>query len=198
LLLFSPEVLVFLFYMITDPRTAPSGRRPRAVYAVSIGLLAALLIAPMQTEYASKVALLSSLAIVCLAVPILQALPQPAHVSRIATSAAAGGVAAFLGVVFLANSTMPAVAQALAHGQLPPISILPSPGVQTKLSEPTARQIAYALLAARPSATAAAMQVHLEQGAGQSPPVAVVQLGGRTYRLHQLVTGAWALDNPRR
>src|SRR3954453_13300989 len=66
-LLTSPEVLVFLFYMITDPKTAPRGRRPRLVYAVSIGLLAALLIAPMQTEWASKVALLTSLAIVCVA-----------------------------------------------------------------------------------------------------------------------------------
>src|SRR6185312_5278657 len=36
----SPEVLVFLFFMITDPRTAPKGPRARVVYAVSIGLLA--------------------------------------------------------------------------------------------------------------------------------------------------------------
>src|SRR5207244_2432816 len=45
-LLTSPEVLVFLFFMITDPRTAPRGGGPRAAYAVSVGLLAALLIAP--------------------------------------------------------------------------------------------------------------------------------------------------------
>jgi Na+-translocating ferredoxin:NAD+ oxidoreductase RnfD subunit len=195
-LLTSPEVLVFLFYMITDPKTAPSGDRPRLVYAVSIGLLSALLIAPMQTEYASKVALLSSLAIVCVAGAVLQALPRPVHLSRVATTAAAAGVAAFLGVVFLANSTMPAVAQPLLGGRLPPISILPSSGVQTQLTEPTAKQIAYALLAARPTATGTTLQVHLEQGTGQSPPVGIVRLGGRTYRLHQLVTGAWALATP--
>ena len=63
----SPEVLVFLFFMITDPKTAPRGGRARLVYAVSLGLLGALLIAPTTTEFASKVALLGALAIVCLA-----------------------------------------------------------------------------------------------------------------------------------
>ena len=45
-LVFSPEVLIFLFFMITDPKTSPSGIRQRRVYAVAIGLLAVLLIAP--------------------------------------------------------------------------------------------------------------------------------------------------------
>src|SRR4029077_20685316 len=71
----SPEVLVFFFFMITDPKTAPKGARARLVYAVSIGLLGALLIAPTTTEFASKVALLGSLAIVCLAMPVLRVLP---------------------------------------------------------------------------------------------------------------------------
>ena len=31
----SPEVLVFLFFMITDPKTAPRGQRGRVVYAVA-------------------------------------------------------------------------------------------------------------------------------------------------------------------
>ena len=42
----SPEILVFLFFMITDPRTTPRGQKARVVYAVCVGLLAALLIAP--------------------------------------------------------------------------------------------------------------------------------------------------------
>src|SRR5436853_1516667 len=53
-LLTSPEVLVFLFFMLTDPKTTPRGQRERVVYAVSVGLLAALLIAPMRTEWATK------------------------------------------------------------------------------------------------------------------------------------------------
>ena len=36
----SPEILVFLFFMITDPKTIPATPRMRIVYAVSIGLLA--------------------------------------------------------------------------------------------------------------------------------------------------------------
>ena len=72
----SPEVLVFLFFMITDPKTAPRGGRARLAYAVSLGLLGALLIAPTTTEFASKVALLGSLAVVCLAMPVLRVLPR--------------------------------------------------------------------------------------------------------------------------
>src|SRR5918911_3764144 len=56
-LLTSPEVLVFLFFMITDPKTAPREPRARVAYGVAIGLLGALLIAPTGTEWAAKVAL---------------------------------------------------------------------------------------------------------------------------------------------
>jgi hypothetical protein len=51
----SPEVLVFLFFMITDPKTTPKSTRGRAIYAVSIGMLAVLLIAPARTEFWAKV-----------------------------------------------------------------------------------------------------------------------------------------------
>ena len=71
----SPEVLVFLFFMITDPKTTPKSMRGRVVYAVSIGLLAVLLIAPAKTEFWAKVALLGALAIVCAARPLLALLP---------------------------------------------------------------------------------------------------------------------------
>ena len=76
-LITSPEVLVFLFFMITDPKTAPRSPTHRLVYAVSLGLLASLMIAAATTEFASKVALLSSLAIVCLAMPVLRRWPVP-------------------------------------------------------------------------------------------------------------------------
>ena len=57
--------------MITDPKTAPETRRGRRIYALAIGLLGALLIAPMQTEFGAKVALLGSLTIVCAARPLV-------------------------------------------------------------------------------------------------------------------------------
>ena len=53
-LVFSPEILVFLFFMITDPKTIPEGRTARRVYAVGVGLLAVLLIAPQTTEFADE------------------------------------------------------------------------------------------------------------------------------------------------
>ena len=57
-LILSPEVFVFLCFMITDPKTVPDGRIARRVYAVAIGLIACLLIAPQTTEFGAKVALL--------------------------------------------------------------------------------------------------------------------------------------------
>ena len=47
--------------MITDPKTIPSTPRMRILYAVSVGLLACILIAPARTEFWSKVAVLGSL-----------------------------------------------------------------------------------------------------------------------------------------
>src|SRR5262249_18119984 len=70
-LVFSPEVFIFLWFMITDPRTAPETARGRRIYSVAIGLLGALLIAPMTSEYWAKVALLAALWIVCAARPVV-------------------------------------------------------------------------------------------------------------------------------
>ena len=77
MLVTSPEILVFLFFMITDPRTIPRARSGRRAYAVAVGLLAALLIAPWTTEFSTKVAVLGALALVCAArVPLVVALPS--------------------------------------------------------------------------------------------------------------------------
>jgi Na+-translocating ferredoxin:NAD+ oxidoreductase RnfD subunit len=72
LLVTSPEVLVFLFFMITDPRTAPLGRRARIAYGAGVALVAAFLIAPQRSEWGTKVALLGALAIVCAVRPVLE------------------------------------------------------------------------------------------------------------------------------
>lgn len=57
----SPEVLIFMFFMITDPKTIPSGRLARLAFAGSMAIAAVLLIAPQQGEFGAKVALLASL-----------------------------------------------------------------------------------------------------------------------------------------
>jgi hypothetical protein len=68
----SPEVLIFVFFMITDPRTVPSSRRGRIVFGVSVAVVSTLLMAPQQNEFWSKVALLGGLAIVCAARPLVE------------------------------------------------------------------------------------------------------------------------------
>src|SRR5262249_5095281 len=92
ILVLSPEVLVFLFFMITDPKTIPDGRLARRVYAVGVGVLAALLIAPQRTEFASKVALLGALAIVCAARPLLELLRSSGRTFRWSPKPATLGV----------------------------------------------------------------------------------------------------------
>jgi hypothetical protein len=158
----SPEVLVFLFFMITDPKTIPESRAGRRVYAVSVGLLATLLIAPQTTEWASKVALLGSLTLVCAARPIL-VYAIPGQTARIAAAArrtrpvmrallAIGAAAGFAGlIVFAGIPARPAPAGAetapLLTAALPQITILKSPGVSTRLSFTEAKRIAGNLVA---------------------------------------------------
>lgn len=65
----SPELLIFAFFMITDPQTAPKSPLGRIIYAVATAFVAAALILPQTTEFAIKVAILSSLLVTCALVP---------------------------------------------------------------------------------------------------------------------------------
>jgi hypothetical protein len=65
----SPELLVFVFFMITDPQTSPHSSRGRALYGAATAAVAAALMFPHQTEYGIKVAILASLTVVCALVP---------------------------------------------------------------------------------------------------------------------------------
>ena len=193
ILVTSPEVLVFLFFMITDPKTAPRDPRGRVVYGLTLGALAAFLIGPTTSEFAAKVALLSSLALVCLAILVLRLVPVRVDRRRGALAAALAA-AAFAGVAAFANSSAPTTAAPpLPAGALPQISILPSPGVQTQLDRPTAEQIASELVRTRRVTTAGTLRIHLVPGNDQSPPVAVAQLAAATYRLQQDRAGTWHL-----
>jgi Na+-translocating ferredoxin:NAD+ oxidoreductase RnfD subunit len=149
-LITSPEILVFMFFMITDPKTTPKTTRARAVYAVSVGLLAALLIAPAKTEFWSKVAVLGALAIVCGARPLLERIPAMRFERRRLAAVAAVVLVGYTGAIAAAgNRARPeTIAPPLAQtGRLPQLAILPSKGVETVLDRKTARRIAGDLVA---------------------------------------------------
>ena len=74
----SPEVLIFLFFMITDPKTVPGGRVGRVAFGILVAVASTLLIAPQTDEFGTKVALLSGLVLMCAVRPLLdRLLPEP-------------------------------------------------------------------------------------------------------------------------
>jgi Na+-translocating ferredoxin:NAD+ oxidoreductase RnfD subunit len=193
----SPEILVFLFFMITDPKTVPRGRRERIVYAVAIGLLAALLIAPARTEYWSKVAVLGALAVVCGA----RVIPFR---SRVRGRVLALGLAAYVGVLVAAGipaRPASALAQSRYAAALPQVTILPSKGVDSKPDARLAFQIASDVMAvlARKHVYVTRMFLWLEVGpqGGGSTPVVRLEPDGKTLVL-ALVHGRYVVSAVRR
>ena len=92
----SPEVLIFLFFMITDPKTVPAGRVGRIVFGVLVAVASTLLMAPQTNEFGTKVGLLAGLVVVCAARPLLdRLLPEPRSAAddlrRFATGSLIGG-----------------------------------------------------------------------------------------------------------
>jgi Na+-translocating ferredoxin:NAD+ oxidoreductase RnfD subunit len=74
----SPEVLIFLFFMITDPKTVPTGQVGRVAFGVLVAIVSTLLMAPQTDEFGTKVALLSGLVVMCAVRPLLDRLvPEP-------------------------------------------------------------------------------------------------------------------------
>ena len=158
LLVTSPEILVFLFFMITDPRTIPTSDTGRRVYAVSVGFLAALLMAPWTTEFAHKVALLGALALVCAARPLLL-LTADGRAERVRSWARGTSTAGRAGVAVLAAAAaglllllagLPArpeaaVAAPADTNRAPQVTIASSPGL-APVDRRTARRIAAELV----------------------------------------------------
>ena len=109
---FSPEVLIFLFFMITDPKTVPAGRVGRVVFGLLVAVASTLLMATQTDEFGTKVGLLAGLVVLCAARPLLdRVLPEPRSAAddlRLVLSGGATGgagiprVAARLGLVVVA------------------------------------------------------------------------------------------------
>ena len=72
ILVTSPETLIFLFFMITDPRTTPAGRLSRITFGCAVGVMSTVLLAPWPTEFGTKVGLLSGLLVVTAARPFVE------------------------------------------------------------------------------------------------------------------------------
>lgn len=94
----SPEVMIFLFFMITDPRTVPAGRVGRVVFGLLVAATSTLLIAPQTNEFGTKVGLIAGLVLVCAVRPLLdRLLPEPRSAAddlrRFASGLVAGGTA---------------------------------------------------------------------------------------------------------
>ena len=67
----SPEVLIFMYFMITDPKTVPVGRVGRVVFGFLVAVVSTLLMAPQAEEFGTKVALLGGLVLVCVVRPLI-------------------------------------------------------------------------------------------------------------------------------
>ncbi len=95
-IVFSPEVMIFLFFMITDPKTVPAGQVGRVVFGVLVAVVSTLLLAPQTDEFGTKVGLLAGLVVVCAVRPVLDRLvPEPRsaadEIGRFARRLATGG-----------------------------------------------------------------------------------------------------------
>lgn len=73
----SPEILLFSFFMVTDPKTVPSGRAARLRFAVFVGTMSVLLAAPWGTEFGTKVGVLAGLVVGSIARPLIERSPLP-------------------------------------------------------------------------------------------------------------------------
>jgi hypothetical protein len=128
----SPEVLIFLFFMITDPRTIPIGAAGRLVFAAAVAIVATLLIAPQTTEFGAKVGLLAGLAVLSPARWLIdRALPErlgvlgrltmgksgPATPRQVFTRGSVAGAAAVFLVAGIAAAGTPAREPARAPSQ---------------------------------------------------------------------------------
>ncbi len=122
MLVTSPEVLIFAFFMVPDPRTVPDSSLARVVFGVLVALIAVLLIGPTILEFWTKTAILASLVIACALRFALVRLIRPLEDTGSLLGAvrrmgwAAPGV---FGVAVLLVTSIPVSAELSTHGPEP-------------------------------------------------------------------------------
>jgi hypothetical protein len=179
ILAFSPEILVFLFFMLTDPKTVPAGRPQRLLFGISVACVAALLVAVSPTEFWAKVAVLGALTIVCAVRPLAARLAstRPKRALLVALGAILG--LAYLATLLAASTTTRAATLSLTRPvtkveRVPMVVIRPSKSVDAKLDRPSAVQIAVDLQRRRSATRLRRVTVWLEARSDQFPAIVAV------------------------
>lgn len=67
----SPEIMVFVFFMMSDPRTAAKTPAGRVIYGAATALVAGALISFQPTEFGIKLGILASLTVTCALAPVI-------------------------------------------------------------------------------------------------------------------------------
>ncbi|TMD28950.1 MAG: hypothetical protein E6I92_01945 [Chloroflexi bacterium] len=122
ILVTSPEVLIFAFFMIPDPRTVPDGQVGRFVFGVIVALLSVVLLGPTTLEFWTKTAILASLVFACAGRFALMRLVAPLEEAGggLRVLRAMGWSApAVLGVSALLVTSLPLSAQLSLHSVIP-------------------------------------------------------------------------------
>ncbi len=140
----SPELLVFVFFMISDPRTVPPRGWGRFAFGAAVGVLGAALLALQPSEYGIKVALLAALTIACPAAALMalrsqvMALARRARAEILPGGDRAQAVAAAVGVAIILAVPVAVVVLAsdsFTLGVDSPGTLVPTPG-DTPLPNP--------------------------------------------------------------
>jgi len=122
ILVTSPELLIFAFFMVPDPRTVPDGQAGRFVFGALVAFLSVALLGPTTLEFWTKTAILASLVFACAGRFALARLLAPLEegggpleaVRRLGLRAPA-----ILGVSLLLLAALPLSAELSLHGTIP-------------------------------------------------------------------------------
>src|SRR5438067_651699 len=122
ILVTSPEVLIFAFFMVPDPRTVPDGQAGRFVFGVLVAFLSVVLLGPTTLEFWTKTAILASLVFACAGrfalVRLLAPLEEAGGVLR-AVRALGWSAPAALGITALLVTPLPLSAELSLHSVIP-------------------------------------------------------------------------------
>jgi hypothetical protein len=122
ILVTSPEVLIFAFFMVPDPRTVPDGQAGRFVFGVIVALLSVVLVGPTTLEFWTKTAILASLVFACAGRFWLSRLVAPLEEAGGMAEALRGlgwRAPGVLGVSLLLLTVLPLSAELSLHGVEP-------------------------------------------------------------------------------